>query len=161
MDVGCALPPTPRKPINKQKKQITLPARFLAEAAAQQTPPDQLYALKLVQATGIVVVPGSGFGQVEGACIGVCGCVCGEGGVETFDPSFNLRACVGVETHIYPSDPRASPRLTITHQPPNTHRTKPGTWHFRTTFLPPEDKIDSVIQRLTAFHNALLDQYRE
>ena len=49
--------------------QITVPPRFLAEAQAQQTAPDQLYALRLVEATGIVVVPGSGFGQVEGACV--------------------------------------------------------------------------------------------
>ena len=28
----------------------------------------------------------------------------------------------------------------------------PGTWHFRTTILPPEDEIDQVIQRLGAFH---------
>ena len=57
---------------NHDKTQITLPARFLAEAAAQQTAPDQLYALRLVQATGIVVVPGSGFGQVEGAWCDLC-----------------------------------------------------------------------------------------
>jgi alanine transaminase len=28
--------------------------------------PDALYCMRLLEATGIVVVPGSGFGQVEG-----------------------------------------------------------------------------------------------
>ena len=28
----------------------------------------------------------------------------------------------------------------------------PGTWHFRTTILPPEDEIDLVVQRLGEFH---------
>lgn len=61
---------------NDTKHQVTLPARFMAEAKAQATPPDQLYALKLVEATGIVVVPGSGFGQVEGECVD-CPCCSG------------------------------------------------------------------------------------
>ena len=28
----------------------------------------------------------------------------------------------------------------------------PGTWHFRTTILPPENEIDMVVQRLSEFH---------
>ena len=35
-----------------------------------------------------------------------------------------------------------------------------GTFHFRTTFLPKEENIDEVNQRLTTFHKAFLDQYR-
>jgi alanine transaminase len=27
-----------------------------------------------------------------------------------------------------------------------------GTWHFRTTFLPAEAKIDGVLDRLETFH---------
>lgn len=80
--------------------RITLPPKFLAEAAKKGTKPDELYCLRLVEATGIVVVPGSGFGQVD------------------------------------------------------------GTWHFRTTFLPPEEKMDEVLQRLTAFHTKFLEAYR-
>ncbi len=30
----------------------------------------------------------------------------------------------------------------------------PGTWHFRTTILPPEDQIATVVQRLGEFHAA-------
>ena len=30
----------------------------------------------------------------------------------------------------------------------------PGTWHFRTTILPPEDQIATVVQRLAGFHAA-------
>ena len=57
------------------------------------------YALNLLEATGIVVVPGSGFGQ------------------------------------------------------------RAGSWHFRTTFLPPEDTMDGVIERMTTFQNAFVAKY--
>lgn len=46
--------------------QITLPEKFVAEAKTAGMAPDALYAMRLLEATGIVVVPGSGFGQVEG-----------------------------------------------------------------------------------------------
>ena len=36
---------------------------------------------------------------------------------------------------------------------------KDGTWHFRTTFLPPEDEMDGVIERLSAFHKGFMDKY--
>lgn len=61
---------------------------------------DDFYAISLLDATGIVVVPGSGFGQ------------------------------------------------------------KNGTYHFRTTFLPPEDQIDSVMQKLAKFHQEFLQKYK-
>ena len=61
--------------------------------------PDAFYALELLDATGICVVPGSGFGQLD------------------------------------------------------------GTYHIRTTFLPPEDKIDEVIERMQKFHEGFMDKY--
>ncbi len=80
--------------------QITLPPKAVAAADAAGKVPDTFYALALLEATGIVVVPGSGFGQKE------------------------------------------------------------GTWHFRTTFLPPEKEMESVIERMRVFHNKFMDQYR-
>jgi aspartate/methionine/tyrosine aminotransferase len=32
----------------------------------------------------------------------------------------------------------------------------PGTWHFRTTILPPVDEIETVVQKLSAFHAAFV-----
>ncbi len=55
---------------------------------------DEAYCMKLLEETGICVVPGSGFGQ------------------------------------------------------------KPGTFHFRTTFLPPQDEIEELVKKLAAFHLA-------
>ncbi len=55
---------------------------------------DEDYCMALLEETGICVVPGSGFGQVE------------------------------------------------------------GTAHFRTTILPPTEKIQQVVEKLTAFHEA-------
>jgi len=78
---------------------ITLPPKAVAAAEAAGKVPDTFYALALLEDTGIVVVPGSGFGQ------------------------------------------------------------KAGTWHFRTTFLPPEDDMDSVITRMRDFHAAFMSKY--
>jgi len=78
---------------------ITLPPKMIEAAEAAGKQPDTFYALALLEATGIVVVPGSGFGQ------------------------------------------------------------KPGTWHFRTTFLPPEQDMQAVIERMGTFHAQLLASY--
>lgn len=37
---------------------------------------------------------------------------------------------------------------------------KEGTYHFRTTFLPHEQDIDSVIERMSNFHASFMDRYR-
>jgi alanine transaminase len=35
-----------------------------------------------------------------------------------------------------------------------------GTFHFRTTILPPEDQIDEVIERVAKFHSLFMSKYR-
>lgn len=47
-------------------RRITLPEKAITEAGRLQRAPDWLYCKELLEATGIVVVPGSGFGQKEG-----------------------------------------------------------------------------------------------
>jgi len=37
---------------------------------------------------------------------------------------------------------------------------KEGTWHFRATFLPPEEKFDSFIQRISTFHQDFMNKYK-
>ncbi|XP_068566780.1 alanine aminotransferase 2 [Cebidichthys violaceus] len=46
--------------------QIFIPPRAIQEAKSLCVSPDMLYCLKLLEETGICVVPGSGFGQREG-----------------------------------------------------------------------------------------------
>uniref|UniRef100_A0A0D3HD77 Aminotransferase class I/classII large domain-containing protein n=2 Tax=Oryza TaxID=4527 RepID=A0A0D3HD77_9ORYZ len=46
--------------------QLSLPQKAIDAAKAANKAPDAFYALRLLEATGIVVVPGSGFGQVPG-----------------------------------------------------------------------------------------------
>uniref|UniRef100_A0A0E0M778 Alanine aminotransferase 1 n=1 Tax=Oryza punctata TaxID=4537 RepID=A0A0E0M778_ORYPU len=46
--------------------QLSLPQKAIEAAKAVNKAPDAFYALRLLEATGIVVVPGSGFGQVPG-----------------------------------------------------------------------------------------------
>jgi len=79
---------------------ITLPPKAIAAAEAAGKVPDTFYALALLETTGIVVVPGSGFGQ------------------------------------------------------------KASTWHFRTTFLPPEEDMEAVIQRMSSFHADFMAKYK-
>ena len=45
---------------------ITLPPKAAEAAAAENRTPDEFYCMELLKATGICVVPGSGFGQKEG-----------------------------------------------------------------------------------------------
>ncbi|WVZ66699.1 hypothetical protein U9M48_015888 [Paspalum notatum var. saurae] len=81
--------------------RLHLPQKAIGAAQAAGTAPDAYYAKRLLEATGIVVVPGSGFGQV------------------------------------------------------------PGTWHFRCTILPQEDKIPAIISRFKEFHEKFMDEYRD
>ena len=46
--------------------RVELPPKALDEAVKQNQTPDTLYALSLLEETGICVVPASGFGQKEG-----------------------------------------------------------------------------------------------
>ncbi|CAL8292893.1 unnamed protein product [Lota lota] len=46
--------------------RITIPQKAIDQAKATGQPPDQLYCMKLLETTGICLVPGSGFGQREG-----------------------------------------------------------------------------------------------
>jgi len=70
---------------------VEIPPKAIALANAAGMAPDEWYCIKLLEATGLVVVPGSGFRQVA------------------------------------------------------------GTWHFRTTFLPPENVLQEVLPKLEAF----------
>jgi alanine transaminase len=76
---------------------IHLPTKAVAQAKAENRSPDEFYALRLLDATGVCIVPGSGFGQ------------------------------------------------------------KPGTLHFRTTFLAPGTEW---VGRVTKFHRDFLDEFR-
>ena len=80
--------------------KISLSEKFVRHARENRSKePDVLYSLMLLEATGIVVVPGSGFQQA------------------------------------------------------------PGTYHFRTTFLPPENVMDDVVRRLSAFHSGFVSEW--
>ncbi|CAN0877790.1 Alanine aminotransferase 2, mitochondrial [Linum grandiflorum] len=81
--------------------RIRLPAKAIKAAEAAKTAPDLFYCRNLLKATGVVVVPGSGFRQV------------------------------------------------------------PGTWHFRCTILPQEEKIPAIVSRLTEFHKSFMNEYRD
>ena len=37
---------------------------------------------------------------------------------------------------------------------------KDGTYHFRTTILPPKEKMQDIKQKFSSFHREFMDQYR-
>ncbi|GAB5365489.1 hypothetical protein AAMO2058_001062600 [Amorphochlora amoebiformis] len=78
---------------------ISLPAKAVEAAKKAGKSPDAFYCLQLLDETGVVVVPGSGFGQ------------------------------------------------------------EPGTFHFRTTILPPPDQMERVTDRMADFHKSFMDKY--
>jgi len=80
--------------------QIRLPQKAMDAAKAAGKAPDVFYCLKLLEATGISTVPGSGFGQ------------------------------------------------------------EPGTFHLRTTILPPVEQMKEVVTLMTDFHKKFMDEYR-
>jgi len=81
--------------------QVTLPPAAIAAAEAQGVPADEFYCMQVLENTGLVVVPGSGFQQM------------------------------------------------------------PGTFHFRTTFLPqPTAKMEKALAKYSAFHAEFLAKYK-
>ena len=80
--------------------RLHLPPKALEAAKAAGKTPDTFYCLALLEETGIVTVPGSGFGQEE------------------------------------------------------------GTFHMRTTILPPEEKIAEFIAKFKNFHEKFMATYK-
>uniref|UniRef100_A0A803TC30 Alanine aminotransferase 1 n=2 Tax=Anolis carolinensis TaxID=28377 RepID=A0A803TC30_ANOCA len=81
--------------------RMQLPPRAVQEAKAQGQAPDMFFCLRLLEETGICVVPGSGFGQKE------------------------------------------------------------GTFHFRMTILPPMEKLEVVLQKVSQFHAKFTQEYSQ
>jgi alanine transaminase len=54
---------------------VRLPKRAIAAAEAMNTKPDVFYALRLLENTGIVVLPGSVFEQVSVMPLLLCTCL--------------------------------------------------------------------------------------
>lgn len=79
---------------------IEIPKKAVEEAKRKNQPADEFYCLELLNHTGLVVVPGSGFGQVD------------------------------------------------------------GTFHFRTTILPPEREMDEVNEAIKRFHADFVRKYK-
>ncbi|RUS13654.1 pyridoxal phosphate-dependent transferase [Endogone sp. FLAS-F59071] len=81
--------------------RVRLPRRAEEAAKSEGRQADEFYCLAMLNATGVCVVPGSGFGQEE------------------------------------------------------------GTWHFRSTFLPPEELFDEFCAGLERFHAEFMAKYKD
>ena len=78
---------------------VTLPPKFVEEAAKMGKPADFLWAKYMLQEAGVCVIPGSGFGQ------------------------------------------------------------KPGTYHFRATFLPDKDTLRGAAYRMKTVQEKILEEF--
>jgi aspartate/methionine/tyrosine aminotransferase len=81
--------------------KVKLPQGAIEAAKKEGVCPDTLYALSLLESTGVVVVPASGFGQEE------------------------------------------------------------GRYGFRTTFLPPEEDVERMIELVREHHRTFCDKYKQ
>eukprot|EP00922_Rhytidocystis_sp_ex-Travisia-forbesii_P071795 GHVS01107146.1.p1 GENE.GHVS01107146.1~~GHVS01107146.1.p1 ORF type:complete len:598 (+),score=83.65 GHVS01107146.1:22-1794(+) len=81
--------------------RVALPLKFIQEAKRLGVQPDLLYCKEMLEHTGVVTVPGSGFGQEE------------------------------------------------------------GTWHYRITILPREDKLNEVMESVSKFHSEFMRRYKD
>ncbi|NXO01085.1 ALAT2 aminotransferase, partial [Rhinopomastus cyanomelas] len=79
--------------------RIDLPPRAIAAAEAEGKAPDMFFCMRLLEETGICVVPGSGFGQRE------------------------------------------------------------GTFHFRMTILPPTEKLQLLLEKLSSFYTKFVKEF--
>ncbi|XP_071409826.1 alanine aminotransferase 2-like [Pithys albifrons albifrons] len=79
--------------------RIDLPPRAVAAAQEQGQAPDMFFCMRLLEETGICVVPGSGFGQRE------------------------------------------------------------GTYHFRMTILPPTEKLQILLEKLSSFYTKFVREF--
>lgn len=113
---------------------VRLPKKAVAAAEASNTQPDAFYALRLLETTGIVVVPGSVFGQVSAFT----------------EPKFSRR----VLFLFWCSD-----TMLLCYVLLEMH----GTWHFRCTVLPHEEKktMTVIISSFVAFHRAFMEEFRD
>jgi len=80
--------------------KVSMSVKAVKEAEKLKMQPDLYYVLRLLEETGICVVPGSGFGQRD------------------------------------------------------------GTYHFRTTFLPPENQMKSVCEKIAIFHKKFMEEFK-
>lgn len=80
--------------------RLTIPPAAVKAAADQDKQPDFVYCMELLDKTGIVTVPGSGFGQEK------------------------------------------------------------GTFHVRTTILPPESDMQAVSDKFAEFHKGFMAKYK-
>ena len=121
--------------------------------------PDFLYCKELLDNTGIVTVPGSGFRQVHFICnscrsLKLAHVRNAEVQPSTYPSSLSFadancnvcRPCQMQSTHVYE---RADCGYVQVE----------GTFHFRTTFLPSEKDIVAVCDRLKKFHGEFIKKY--
>ena len=122
---------------------VTLPAAFCDEAASKGIAPDVLYCLELLDATG----------QSGGA------------GSRTTPPLRTGAEAAGSvrdpASHRVPPDYRASLPTGIATNPGSGFGQAEGTFHFRTTILPPEDSMATFLESISQFQRAFMAKWSQ
>lgn len=140
--------------------QIKLPAKALEAAKAAGKAGDVFYCLKLLEATGISTVPGSGFGQVRAR-----GYVPLRAGVMRFQmPSRHVwKWGAGRWGNNRAGNHDATKLLPCLTLPLLlgfcSALQEEGTFHLRTTILPREEVMTHFVEKFDKFHKDFMKQY--
>jgi alanine transaminase len=116
--------------------RIRLPQRAIDEAKRLCRAPDVFYCFALLDATGTLLPP-----------------VCPRS--LKIDTHHRTRT----RTRTRPTAHAHAPGICVV--PGSGFGQRDGTFHFRTTFLPQEEQIRSVVDAMAAFHARFMDQWRE
>ena len=133
--------------------QLTMPEGARKAAARQHKQPDFVYCMELLDQTGIVTVPGSGFGQVRAPRQ----LAAGAGWRQCLPSTFLLgrERCI-VHSLCLSNCPLcgAGSSHSCLVGPALCAPQEVGTYHVRTTILPPEADMAAVAEKFSAFHKA-------
>lgn len=127
--------------------RIELPPGAEAASVAAGRQPDFLYCMELLERTGIVTVPGSGFGQARLRGAGLGGSGLGAAG-----------SAVAWSQCAWRPRPRSA-CLTLAPALPRPLQ-EVGTYHVRTTILPPEEDMEAVSRLVQQFHADFMARYK-
>lgn len=145
--------------------RLRLPPKAIAAAKAAGKAPDVFYCLRLLEATGISTVPGSGFGQVRRvrgwaggrlrvhvrhvpAVLVVAPCKRGRG------PAADVWT-EGIGCERLPPAAAAPLFLSLCCRPLQAE----GTFHLRTTILPREEKMAQFVEKFRTFHEGFMAEF--
>ncbi|GKT28458.1 Probable alanine aminotransferase, mitochondrial [Aduncisulcus paluster] len=154
--------------------RITIPEKAIHKAKEEGIPADELYCVEMLESTGLLVMPGSSFGQKEGTYHFRTTILMGEDDLEDVLPllkKFHTGFMITIpEKAIHKAKEEGIPAdelycvemlesTGLLVMPGSSFGQKEGTYHFRTTILMGEDDLEDVLPLLKKFHTGFMSKY--